>query len=440
MKRIWISLVVTFVIATVSIPEGVAQVQSGGPEIAAPTWSYIWYDSVTQHSNFRCLAVKAGTIFGGTDSKYLQKSTDLGKTWSQKDYRNGLNIPFGTVDALLVLPSGEILLGAGSIYKSTDNGENWRRVATGYAGGGFTFLRTRSGVLFSGSGGIGAGIYKSTDNGETWILAADSVFSTTSYLTGFTETRSGVLLAVTQSALKAEGIFRSTDGGKTWIHSNAGLTETNFVSVSSDPQSFPEKIYAMGYSNGAFFSEDGGLNWFPIAELTEKKGGTVFGTSQGFFFGFEVWNREPVYQLLSSAYRPMGFPLGYMVMSGCQYDDRHILFGTHNGLWLATYPPVTAVEKDVPVLFSLSQNYPNPFNPSTTIQFSLPTRTNVDLKIYNALGQMVETLVSGGLNAGVHQYVWNPSTSSGQALPSGIYFYQLKAGTFTETKRMLLVK
>jgi len=421
--------VAMFVIATASIPEGMAQVQGSGPELALPTWSYIWTDSTAQN-NFRCLAVKGGKIFGGTNNRNLQVTSDMGRTWYEKGPKNGLNIPFGRVDALLVLPSGSVLLCADNgVYKSTDDGENWYRVTDG----GYALLRTRSGIIFCGKGGDG--IYESTNDGETWVMAADSVLSPTSYFTGFVETRGGVLLAVTQSYKVADGVLRSTDGGKTWTQSNKGLSETNFVSIASDPRSSPEKIFAAGYSNGVFVTEDGGLNWFPVAELPEKYGGAVFSTSQAFYFGFCVWNREAVYQLVSSAYRPSNFPLGFMVLSGCQYDDRHDLVGTHNGILLATYPQVTSVEKQVPTSFSLSQNYPNPFNPSTTIKFSLPTRTTVNLKVYNTIGQIVETLVSSEMESGTHQIIWNAGN-----MPSGMYFYQLKANTFVETKRMLLVK
>ncbi|MDZ7288526.1 MAG: T9SS type A sorting domain-containing protein [candidate division KSB1 bacterium] len=89
-----------------------------------------------------------------------------------------------------------------------------------------------------------------------------------------------------------------------------------------------------------------------------------------------------------------------------------------------------------PLTFALSQNYPNPFNPSTTIEFLLPVASRVALKIYNALGEEVSTLVTGKLAAGKHQVVWNAS-----GLPSGVYFYRLESGGgFVETKKLLLIK
>ena len=88
----------------------------------------------------------------------------------------------------------------------------------------------------------------------------------------------------------------------------------------------------------------------------------------------------------------------------------------------------------------MDQNYPNPFNPSTTIRFALPVNAKVDIKLYNTLGQEVENILSSELEAGIHEKVVNASN-----LSSGVYFYRLEAkaqdgSSFTETKRMLLIK
>lgn len=100
--------------------------------------------------------------------------------------------------------------------------------------------------------------------------------------------------------------------------------------------------------------------------------------------------------------------------------------------------PITSdVEQidNLPQEFSLSQNYPNPFNPSTTINFSIPQSSFVTLKIYNSLGQEVETLVADELGAGSYKFDWNA-----ESLTSGIYFYKLQSGNFIETKKMTLLK
>ena len=89
----------------------------------------------------------------------------------------------------------------------------------------------------------------------------------------------------------------------------------------------------------------------------------------------------------------------------------------------------------VPSAFSLSQNYPNPFNPTTTIRFSIAKLSIVDLKIYDLLGREEETLVDGPMEAGIHGVTFDATS-----LASGIYFYRLKAGSFTATKKLVLLK
>ncbi len=89
---------------------------------------------------------------------------------------------------------------------------------------------------------------------------------------------------------------------------------------------------------------------------------------------------------------------------------------------------------DLPRDFALNQNYPNPFNPSTTISYSLPKAAIVSLRIFNALGQEVATLVNEQKEAGYYQVQWNANVSS------GIYFYRLQAGEYVETKKMILLK
>ena len=87
-----------------------------------------------------------------------------------------------------------------------------------------------------------------------------------------------------------------------------------------------------------------------------------------------------------------------------------------------------------------SQNYPNPFNPTTEIVFNVPDAADVILEIYNLLGQRVTTLIDGLVNTGEHRVKWDGLTDSGQPVATGVYFYRLQIGDFTETKKMLLLK
>ena len=114
-------------------------------------------------------------------------------------------------------------------------------------------------------------------------------------------------------------------------------------------------------------------------------------------------------------------------------------FGTDKGVAVFNENGVaTAVEKVnviLPAGYSLSQNYPNPFNPSTTIKYSVPRQSNVAIKIYDALAREVATLVNEEKSAGNYEVKFN-----GALLPSGVYFYRINSGEFTETKKLLLMK
>ncbi|KPK92937.1 hypothetical protein AMJ80_06240 [bacterium SM23_31] len=96
----------------------------------------------------------------------------------------------------------------------------------------------------------------------------------------------------------------------------------------------------------------------------------------------------------------------------------------------------------MPVSFALSQNYPNPFNPFTTIEYRIPNDdVNVNISIYNSIGQLVKTLVNETKNAGKYEVVWDGTDSSGLRVSTGVYIYRMRAGdTFKQTKKLLLIK
>jgi hypothetical protein len=102
---------------------------------------------------------------------------------------------------------------------------------------------------------------------------------------------------------------------------------------------------------------------------------------------------------------------------------------------------IEATKQNLPRQFSLAQNYPNPFNPSTTINYKLATRTQVELIIYNSLGESIRTLANDHQPAGAHQVKWDGRNRSGKPVAGGVYFYRLKAGdNFIETNQMLLMR
>jgi hypothetical protein len=106
--------------------------------------------------------------------------------------------------------------------------------------------------------------------------------------------------------------------------------------------------------------------------------------------------------------------------------------------------PISALKENmgerIPAQFTLEQNFPNPFNPSTEIRFSIPAAQNVELKIFNVLGQQVRSLLSQEMSVGYHQIQWDGNNDAGKQLSTGIYYYRLKAGKNVSIKKMILVK
>ena len=136
-----------------------------------------------------------------------------------------------------------------------------------------------------------------------------------------------------------------------------------------------------------------------------------------------------------------------IVQAGVMYiqptDDDHgsiyiDMMKMHRGWTLATDNQGSALQ---PVKFRLGNNYPNPFNPETTIEFSVPKQSEVMFKIFNILGEEMYRMQDDNLSSGVYRVRWNGVNKFGIQAPSGIYFYQLKAGdSFMLTKKMTLLK
>jgi len=95
---------------------------------------------------------------------------------------------------------------------------------------------------------------------------------------------------------------------------------------------------------------------------------------------------------------------------------------------------------DIPMEYQLAQNYPNPFNPETVIPFSLPRSTEINLSIYNVLGQRVKILYQSRLSAGAYQITWDGLDNNGDRVSSGVYFSRLTANDFVAVRKLLLLK
>ena len=108
-----------------------------------------------------------------------------------------------------------------------------------------------------------------------------------------------------------------------------------------------------------------------------------------------------------------------------------------DGVWYNETPAGLGISDEAPIAtrFELGQNYPNPFNPTTHIRFNIPETANAKLTVFNVMGEEVATLVNGVMQSGGHTVSWNAAN-----MPTGVYFYQLQSGNFSQTKKLLLVK
>ena len=134
----------------------------------------------------------------------------------------------------------------------------------------------------------------------------------------------------------------------------------------------------------------------------------------------------------------VSMPITYtMTTGGIASSGRVMLSAVDKAAEASFLNQVEAQESliEMPTVYHLDQNFPNPFNPVTEIHYSLPSSSHVTLKVYNMLGQLVSTLIDGEQESGYQSVQWAASD-----LSSGVYFYQITAGTFSNVKRMMLVK
>lgn len=173
------------------------------------------------------------------------------------------------------------------------------------------------------------------------------------------------------------------------------------------------------------------LDWTDVAEATKYN---VQVDNNADFGSMDVNDENVAVSALTLPNLLEGISYHWRIRAynGCQWGEWSTVWNFIAG----EQTDVKIVARDeIPESFTLKQNYPNPFNPATTIEFALPRAAYVTLDIHNILGGKVETLVSRPMSAGSYSVIWDASNA-----PSGVYFYKIEAGTFSETKKMTLVK
>lgn len=379
------------------------------------------------------------------------------------------------------------------MYTTTNGGTNWVRVPTGnlpapvasdeYGVVGYYDVKGNT-VWYTTNK---SRIIKSTDKGFTWTAITTPIPVNQQFKIQMVDQNFGIAYVV-----QLQTKYFTTDGGNTWTQ----LTHTgpffasDFRYVPGTQNSFVSVGAAAGFT-GISYSLDRGANW------TEFTGTSITQfTSVGFVDNYTGWagsfntnntggifkftgEIEPVPVELTSFSASTSLSginltwetatevnnLGFEVQRSLDnISFATVAFihgkGTTTERQTYTYLDKTTSEQklyyrlkqvdldgkfefsniievvfDLPLNFEMSQNFPNPFNPSTEIRFALPEAANVVLNVYNSQGELVQNLVNGVYSAGTHSTNFDAAK-----LNSGIYFYTIKAGNFTQTRKMMLLK
>ena len=370
-----------------------------------------WIDVVSPVTydlyNVHFINADTGWIGGDNDSyTEVLRTTDAGSSWEIQSIDNSYG--WGNYDMEFINDTpgepyrGFLTAGLSLVWRTDDYGVNW---------------------LPSNIGGCGAGNLESicfVDNDEGWFVGAPS--------------------AVTEVS-----IVHTTDGGDTYeIQTNPTNPDIKLNGVCF--ANYQHGI-AVGLNGTILYTSDGGNDWeirpynnsrWQSVYLTEsgkawavgQYGNITFSTDWGY-----TWSAQ-----LSSVSQELWKVCfindneGWIVGGGIGLQGV-ILHTTTGGVTDIEENDITGIKS-----YKLEQNYPNPFNPSTLISYQLPVGGDVTLKIYDLLGREVATLVNEEKPAGIYEVEFNSHSGEGRNLSSGIYFYQLKADGFIQTKKMLLIK
>lgn len=406
MKKIFYSILLSFLIQQFILPQQGWQLIYSFPEDVG---AICFLDS---NIGF------AGSGFSASIKK-IMKTTDSGNSWNDLLVTNNAITRIYFYNYSLGLAIGE----NGTLYKTTDSGGNWILFPLGET-------ETFRGIYFyneqKGWGCIGADkIIRTTDGGNNWI-SSFTPGAVANYDIEFVNELIGFTVGVYAR------MYTSTDGGAAWNEVTAPLAASMF-----DIEFFDQSNGIIVGGSGVARTTDGGNMWSQILNT----GGTQLNSvcTSGNKFAWAV-GQDKIYYTSNSGdtWTSQSFtPYSYLQQVSCA-DSVNVWVLGDRKLYRTSTGGVTIVNDEVTLIpegFLLSQNYPNPFNPTTTITYEIPERGYVILKVYDILGREVTTLVNEEKPAGIYEVQF-----IGNELTSGIYFYQINAGEYSETKKMILLR
>jgi len=373
-----------------------------------------------------------GYLFAGTENG-VYRSTDSGINWTATPLTGHRVFALAASDT-------NLFASANGFYRSTDYGTSWVRPINGVSGYALAISLNNFGGtnLYTGNG---YGVFLSIDNGTTWTQILDPSSWTLSLAISEDSTKGTTIFAGVGSEYVADGrVYQSSDNGATWSYTEMGTHMITSLAVSSNG-SGSANIFAGAWFEGVSLSTDYGANWVWVnLGLTNTAINALAVCDTNIFAGscgegvFLSTNNAANWTSVNS-----GLP-NYSLIKSLVVFDNYLFAGIVNGgVWRRPLSEmITSVGGSSDGLvtnFALEQNFPNPFNPSTTIRYSIPISEFVTLKVYDVLGNEVATLVNEEKPVGTYEVEF-----SSERLSSGIYYYELRAGQFTQTRKMIILK
>ena len=369
----------------------------------------------------RSITALNSKIFAAYYEGGIYSSTNNGLNWNYSGLSNRI---------LYSLINNGVYVFAGAstgVFRSTDNGLNWNSLSGGAPLASVYAFTTSGSNIFAGVNNLilDPAVYKSTNSGINWTPANLTNQTVTALTTLNTNLFAGTY----------NGIFLSTNLGQNWITVNNGLSNYTIRALAVSGIN----IYA-GTNSGIYISTNNGLNWNNISnEFTSQSILSVITYDSSVFVGTYS---NGIYMTSNNGnnwiQKNQGFSQIYHFKALYIYSN-YIFAGTSGAsVWRRSLSEIIGIQpisSIVPDKFSLSQNYPNPFNPTTNIKYQIKNNSFVTLKVYDILGKEIATLVNEKLKPGEYE-----STFDGSSFSSGIYFYRLTCGDFTQTNRMVLIK